>query len=101
LDSKEKTDFDVWDQLDAGIIRKFNLPSSSSSFNNLDLGDSHARWKSKIYDHYEVSLERHLRGDGSPDYITYIFTCRVDPTSHHHKRKWMQNGQGTKNLKQG
>ncbi|KAG2036106.1 hypothetical protein BDR03DRAFT_960792 [Suillus americanus] len=61
-----------------------------------------ARWISAVYDHYETSLKRHTKRNGSPDYLEFVFTCRTDPANHRpHHRRCMQTGQGTKNLNQG
>jgi hypothetical protein len=66
------------------------------------LGASKARWTSAVYDHYETSLRCHTKGDGSPEYLEFDFTCRTDPANHRpHHRKREQTGQGTKNLNRG
>lgn len=81
----EKSDLEVWDESENDIIEA-----------------SKARWTSAVYDHYETSLRRHTKADGSPNYLEFVFKCRTDPANHRpHHRKRMQTGQGTKNLKQG
>jgi hypothetical protein len=63
---------------------------------------SKSRWNSAAYDHYKISLKRHLKADGSPDYLEFEFECRSDPVNHKpHHRKRMQTAQGTKNLNRG
>ncbi|KAG1854523.1 hypothetical protein F4604DRAFT_1802645 [Suillus subluteus] len=36
-----------------------------------------ARWNSAAYDHFTTTLKRHLKGDGSADYLEFVFTCRA------------------------
>lgn len=61
-----------------------------------------ATWKSPEYAHYTVSLQRHSKSDGSPDYLEFVFTCRHDPTTHKPStRRRMKTSDGTNNLKRG
>lgn len=64
--------------------------------------ESLKRWKSKVYDHYQVSLIRHTHEDGRPNYLEFCFTCIVDPHGHRSQtRKRMRTAHGTKNLARG
>ena len=64
--------------------------------------ESRKRWKSKVYDHYQVSLVRHTHKNGRPNFLEFRFTCILDPHGHgSHTRKRMQTGQGTTNLSRG
>jgi len=66
------------------------------------LGASKARWTSAVYDHYETLFRCHTKGDRSPEYREFVFTCRTDPANHRPRhRKREQTGQGTKNLNRG
>ncbi|KAJ7799974.1 hypothetical protein B0H14DRAFT_3786870, partial [Mycena olivaceomarginata] len=79
----DETDLGVWHLSDEEIIAK-----------------SRKDWKSPIYNHYTVSLERNLDGDGNRHHLTFIFTCRVDPKNHNPQRRdRMKTSEGTANLK--
>ncbi|KAK6992134.1 ribonuclease H-like domain-containing protein, partial [Favolaschia claudopus] len=78
----EKTDKAVWHLTDDEIIAA-----------------SRKSWKSAVYDHYTVSLERQLDKDSNPHCLIFLFTCRFDPKNHNvQRRKRIQNSQGTSNL---
>lgn len=71
---------------------------SHQSFKS-EIDQARNTWKSKAYDHYEVTLVRHKHRDGSPSKLAFKFTCRTDP--HTHKplfRDRMKTAQGTQNL---
>jgi hypothetical protein len=59
-----------------------------------------ATWHSPAYDHYNISLHCHYQDNGSPDYMSYVFTCKTHPNNHAgpitHDR--MKTGHGTSNL---
>ncbi|KAG2044314.1 hypothetical protein BDR03DRAFT_938889 [Suillus americanus] len=81
--------------------KKRQAKAEKSDLNDI-IAASKAHWTSAVYDHYETSLKRHTKRNGSPDYLEFVFTCRTDPANHRpHHRKRMQTGQGTKNLNQG
>ncbi|KZS99691.1 uncharacterized protein LAESUDRAFT_718541, partial [Laetiporus sulphureus 93-53] len=84
-DSPASTDLEVWSMTDEEII------SLSST-----------KWKSKCYDHYNVSLKRIYKDDKTPLFLQFGFTCKFDPKNHRtHYRDQMKTGDGTKNLDRG
>ena len=59
-------------------------------------------WRSPVYNHYNVTLRRHLDDNGQPSIMFYIFTCKNHPDVHPvHQRPRMQSGHGTMNLQDG
>lgn len=63
---------------------------------------SKSTWRSKVYDHFTISLRREVNANGEPSKLVFAFTCKVDPTHHPaHLRPRMSSGHGTKNLQVG
>ena len=60
------------------------------------------KWKSSVYDHYDLAVERLSYPDGSRLKIRFKFTCRFDPINHPvHFRDREKTAQGTTNLSRG
>jgi hypothetical protein len=60
------------------------------------------KWKSPVYEHYDLSVERLTNSNGSPLKIRFKFTCRFDPINHPaHFRDREKTAQGTTNLSRG
>ena len=57
-------------------------------------------WRSEVYDHYDVTLQRNLTETQQPFSMTIVFTCKTHP--HHHTsvrtRLRGKTGDGTSNL---
>jgi hypothetical protein len=61
-------------------------------------GAAQARWKSDVYDHYEISLER----KASNKTLIFVFACLVDPENHRpHRRARQKTSSGTHDLRLG
>jgi hypothetical protein len=57
-----------------------------------------AKWKSSVYDHYEISLDRNTSNKS----LIFIFTCIVDPERHKpHRRARQKTSSGTHDLQMG
>jgi hypothetical protein len=62
-----------------------------------DKAASVEKWRSKTYQHYNVSLQRIV--EGGLRRIQFVFKCKFDETKHEpHKRLRMKTGDGTTNL---
>jgi hypothetical protein len=62
-----------------------------------DTAASVETWRSKAYQHYNVSLQRVV--DGEQRHIQFVFKCKFGETGHEsHKRLRMKTGNGTTNL---
>ena len=62
-----------------------------------DKAASVEKWRSKTYQHYNVSLQRIV--EGGLRHIQFMFKCKFDETKHEpHKHLWIQTGDGTTNL---
>ena len=60
------------------------------------------KWKSPVYNHYDLGVERLFNSDGSPLKIRFKFTCRFDPINHLAQfRDREKTAQGTTNLTRG
>ena len=61
------------------------------------------KWKSPVYDHYEISVERVGNSkDGSRSKIRFKYTCRFDPINHPARfRDRKKTARGTTNLSSG
>jgi hypothetical protein len=57
------------------------------------------KWKSDVYSHYKVLLERITTPTGDPKKLRFLFTCRFDPKEHQQRRDRMATSQGTTNLR--
>jgi hypothetical protein len=55
------------------------------------------KWKSDVYSHYKVLLERITTPTGDPKKLRFLFTCRFDPKEHQRHDR-MATSQGTTNL---
>ncbi|KAJ7772032.1 hypothetical protein DFH07DRAFT_879090, partial [Mycena maculata] len=89
---KKRTKANVEDTSDAAVWHKTDAEI---------IAESRKAWKSSVYDHYSISLERAFSGpqQDQPGVLTFIFTCRHDPLTHTvQRRKRMQSSQGTGNL---
>ena len=57
-------------------------------------------WRSEVYDHYDVTLQRNLTETHQPLSMTLVFTCKTHP--HHHTsvrtRPRGKTGDGTSNF---
>jgi len=63
---------------------------------------SKSTWRSKVYDHFNITLRREVDDYQKPKKLVFVFTCKVDPTHHTlHVRPHMSIGHGTKNLQEG
>ena len=84
--NENTTDAEMWNRNNGEIIGVLRSPSrrfSPSRANlNVSTAESRRRWKSPVYDHYDVVVKRHTRPNGGPDYIEFHFTCKVDPRGH-------------------
>jgi hypothetical protein len=93
-----QSDIDVWDLTDAEIICTFSDSYILTSA-HLCAAAARAQWKSKVYDHYSVSLVRDLRPNGTPGSLCFKFECRCDPVKHHAQfRQREKTASGTSNL---
>src|SRR6266481_5834835 len=63
---------------------------------------STSTWRSKVYDHFDISLRREVNTNEGPSKLVFMFTCKVDSIHHvPHLRPRMLSGHGTKNLQVG
>jgi hypothetical protein len=60
-------------------------------------------WRSDVYDHYDVSLQRNLTEDQQPLSLSFLFTCKTHPENHASvwARQRSKTGDGTSNLQKG
>ncbi len=65
----------------------------------LGVAEAQKKWKSEVYKHYNVSLERITTSAGKPQKLRFVFTCRLDPKNHVQRRDRMATSQGTTNLR--
>jgi hypothetical protein len=71
-----------------------------TSLYSLKLDASKHTWRSPVYDHFNISLEREANSVGSPKSITFVFTCRTHPETHSAQRRpRMATSYGTKNIR--
>lgn len=90
------SDEDVWSYLDAKIIGMCAGPTRILFFSKSSHAElSQKKWKSAVYNHYDISLERcHITRT-----LTFWFTCRFDPIGHPPlTRSRLNTSQGTSNL---
>lgn len=94
-----KPDEDVWNWADSKIIGAFKIYSNYPRFLNISNTDeSRKHWRSAVYSHYNVSLER----CSETQTLTFRFTCRFDPTGHPSvTRARLATSHGTSNLDRG
>jgi hypothetical protein len=63
---------------------------------------SESTWRSKVYDHFNITLRREVDDHQKPKKLVFVFTCKVDPINHTpHVRPRTSIGHGTKNLQDG
>jgi hypothetical protein len=63
-----------------------------------ELGAARKSWRSDVYDHFELSMERML-DDFGEKYIRFKFTCKSDPENHSPQYRDRQDtSYGTHNL---
>ncbi|QRW12433.1 hAT family dimerization protein [Ceratobasidium sp. AG-Ba] len=76
------SDAEVWDESDLNI-----------------LDAERQGWRSNVYDHYNVALERHFDGLGEPNKLVLRFDCQFDSPHHVSQfRERLRTGDGTQNL---
>jgi len=98
------SDLEVWDKPDEEII---GMCVHLSDKNHIiiiitsNIAEASLRsWTSTVYDHYTVSLERHVTVDNLPSHLHFIFTCRTHPENHTEpqSRARQKSGHGTTTL---
>jgi len=97
------TDLAMWGKSDEDIIGACAWFSLSALYSLVDyLGAAVASWKSKVYDHYGVTLKRNVDElTGEPESMDFVFTCKSHPEFHPgpRVRGRSKTGDGTTNLR--
>ena len=57
-------------------------------------------WRSPVYDHFDITLDREIDSAGAPKSLTFVFTCRTHPETHPVQRRPRKStGHGTSNIR--
>lgn len=92
---RKLSDEEVWEWADAKIIGMYVELTHTPPDLTHCAAESQKTWKSAVYAHYNVSLER----CSETQMLTFRFTCRFDPINHPSlKRGRLDTSQGTSNL---
>ncbi|KAF8622869.1 hypothetical protein AX15_006687 [Amanita polypyramis BW_CC] len=76
-------------------------PVSNSQLDKSDeeiIAEARKKWKSDVYNHYNVSLEHVTTSAGKPQKLRFVFTCHLDPKNHVQHHDHMATSQGTTNI---
>lgn len=95
------TDLEVWDCPDEEILGQYT-PNPIRSITLIKcpcVAAVRETWRSPVYNHYDVHLERHFSAQGEPSFLLLRFECvyhLVDHIPQHRER--LRSSDGTQNL---